>query len=72
MTAARRRFEFVEGNSRKFWEVVVQGPEVTVCYGRIGTQGQSNTKSFADASAASRHAAKLVEEKTGKGYREVP
>ena len=47
------------------------GAEVTVRYGRIGTQGQTNTKSFPDEAAAARHAEKLIQEKTGKGYREV-
>ena len=36
-----RRFEFVGGSSAKFWEVSVNGGEVTVCYGRIGTAGQT-------------------------------
>ncbi len=66
-----RRFEFSEGKSNKFWEISVEGTEVTVCYGRIGTEGQTNVKAFADEAAASRHVAKLIEEKTGKGYREA-
>ena len=44
-----RRFEFVEGSSSKFWEVEVAGDALTVRYGRIGTQGQVQTKSFAGA-----------------------
>lgn len=67
-----RRFELVEGKSSKFWEVSLRGADVTVCYGRLGAAGQSNTKSFADAGAAARHAEKLIAEKAGKGYREVP
>ena len=71
-TATKHRFEFVEGTSQRFWEARVEGPDVTVCYGRIGTPGQTSTKSFADASAAAQHAAKLIDHKTGKGYCEVP
>jgi DNA ligase-1 len=67
-TAAVRRFELVEGKSSKFWEVAVQDADVTVRYGKIGSAGQSTVKSFADAAAAARHAAKLIEEKTAKGY----
>jgi DNA ligase-1 len=70
-SAGPRRFEFVEGKANKFWEVIVRGAEVTVRYGRIGSQGQTNTKSFADEAAARQHADKLVAEKTGKGYQEV-
>jgi len=63
-----RRFEFVSGSSAKFWEVTVQGAIVTVCFGKLNTAGQSQTKSFADAVAAQKHADKLVEQKLGKGY----
>ena len=66
-----RRFEFSEGNSNKFWEISVHGKEVTVRFGRIGSQGQSTIKAFPDAAAALRHAEKTIQEKTGKGYREV-
>jgi DNA ligase-1 len=69
--SATRRFEFSEGTSNKFWEVQVQGSAVTVRYGRIGSQGQTNTKSFADEAAAAKHAEKLVAEKPGKGYHEI-
>ena len=63
-----RRFEFVGGSSAKFWEISVNGNDVTVRYGRIGTSGQEQTKSFSDAEKAKKHAHKLIAEKTGKGY----
>jgi DNA ligase 1 len=66
-----RRFELTEGKSHKFWEISIAGTEVTVRYGRIGSEGQTNVKSFADDAAAMRHADKLVEEKIGKGYQEL-
>jgi predicted DNA-binding WGR domain protein len=66
-----RRFELVEGKSRKFWEIAVVGQAVTVRYGRLGTLGQTSTKSFDDAASAAQHAAKLIAEKTSKGYGEV-
>jgi DNA ligase-1 len=66
-----RRFEFVEGGSSKFWEISVGGSEHTVRFGRIGTQGQTKTKSFATEAAAEADAAKLIAEKTKKGYSEV-
>jgi DNA ligase-1 len=69
--AGVRRFEFREGGSDKFWEVSTRGAEVTVRYGRSGTAGQTKVKSFADETVAARHAEKLIEEKTAKGYREV-
>ena len=67
----KRRFEFVAGSSAKFWEVGQAGKEVTIRYGRLGTHGQSQCKSFSDAAAAERHIAKRIGEKTGKGYRKT-
>lgn len=67
----KRHFEFVSGSSSKFWEVVVNGCSVTVCFGRIGTAGQEQTKEFADGVAAQRHADKQIAEKLRKGYLET-
>ena len=69
---SERVFEFVEGTSSKFWAIRVSGPSHTVRYGKIGTAGQSKTKTFADDAAATADAGKLVAEKTGKGYVETP
>lgn len=63
-----RRFEFVGGGSSKFWEISYQGAQVTVRFGRIGTNGQTQTKDLGSETAAAFHVAKLVEEKLGKGY----
>jgi predicted DNA-binding WGR domain protein len=52
--------------------VAVRGTEVSVRYGRIGSPGQTNTRTFPDAAAAAGHAAKLIREKSAKGYTEVP
>jgi DNA ligase-1 len=69
--AALRRFELVDGSSRKFWEVSRKGGSVVVRFGRIGTDGQTQTKDFPDENAAEKHATKLIGEKVGKGYQEV-
>ncbi|HWS26893.1 MAG TPA: WGR domain-containing protein, partial [Xanthomonadales bacterium] len=66
-----RRFECVEGSASKFWEVSVSGDALTVRYGRIGSNGQTQTKSFASAAKAQAEHDKLIREKTGKGYVEV-
>ena len=67
----RRRFEYVDGRSCKFWESTVSGIRVTVTFGRIGTAGQSQVKTFHTADEAARHAAKLIAAKVKKGYAEV-
>lgn len=71
-TSVVRMFEFRDAKSDKFWEIQTTGTSVTVRYGRRGADGQTNTKVFADVAAAQKHAAKLIEEKTEKGYVEVP
>ncbi len=68
VAGSTRRFEFVGGSSRKFWEVSVAGNSFTVRFGRIGTAGQSQTKSFTDEDKAKREAEKLIAEKVKKGY----
>lgn len=70
-SSAKRRFEFVEGTSSKFWELSLNGAEVIVRFGRIGTGGQAECKTFADAAAASKHAERKIREKLAKGYAEV-
>ena len=66
--AEYQRFEFVDEKSSKFWEVRNAGLSVDVRYGKIGTAGQSQTKTFEDAAEAHKHAQKLVAEKLKGGY----
>ena len=65
-----RYFEFVEGSSSKFWEVSQSGNNMTTRWGRIGSVGQSRTKTFADEQAAADAMVVLIEEKTDEGYAE--
>lgn len=67
----KRRFEFVSGSSSKFWEATVNGSAVTVCFGRIGSAGQEQTKEFADVASAQHHADKQIADKLRKGYVET-
>jgi uncharacterized protein (TIGR02996 family) len=66
-----RRFEFVEGSSSKFWEVIVEGKSCKTRFGKIGASGQESKKDFGSAADAQKEADKLVTEKTKKGYVEV-
>jgi predicted DNA-binding WGR domain protein len=69
-TRTSRYFEFVSGSSSKFWEISLDGSAFTVRFGRIGTAGQAQSKTFGDAAKASREMEKLIAEKLKKGYRE--
>jgi predicted DNA-binding WGR domain protein len=66
-----RRLELVEGVSNKFWEIEVSDNDVTTRWGRVGTAGQSKTKTFASPAAAQKEHDDLVREKLAKGYHEV-
>lgn len=66
-----RRFELVDGTSSKFWEIRLEGTSFTTTYGKIGTSGQSTTKSWPSPDKARTEHDKLVAEKTKKGYRET-
>jgi predicted DNA-binding WGR domain protein len=66
-----RRFEFADDKSNKFWEIEQDGLDLNLRWGRIGTEGQSQTKAFADQAKCTAAMSKLIAEKTGKGYVEV-
>ena len=53
----------------KFWEITLAGRTVAVRFGRIGTEGQTQKKSFGNESEAKKQHDKLVAEKLKKGYR---
>jgi DNA ligase-1 len=72
MATPKRYFEFVDDSSSKFWEIWMEGNDVTTQWGRIGTTGQTKTKTFADEAKAKKEYDKLLAEKTGKGYVEKP
>ncbi len=67
----KRRFEFVDDKSNKYWEIQLHGKSFTVCWGRIGTAGQTQTKDFATDDKAQHEYQKLIDEKLKKGYEEV-
>lgn len=66
-----RRFEFVKGASKKFWEIELEGNRFKVRWGRIGAEGQTKEKRFASLASARTAHDKLVTEKLGKGYVEM-
>ena len=63
-----RKLIFMDANSSKFWNIVLEGNSHTVNYGRTGTDGQTKTKEFDDAQKAQASFEKLVKQKIGKGY----
>ena len=66
-----RRFEFIEGNQAKFWEVTRRGSSVTVASGRIGGAAKTRTKQLTDYMAAEQEFDRLIRDKLRRGYVEV-
>lgn len=69
--SSKRSFEFSEGTSSKFWQIEISGSTVTTSWGRIGSAGQTKTKTFGDPQKAQAEFEKLVSEKSSKGYKEA-
>lgn len=64
----KRELIYMDAKSSKFWNIAQEGAAHTVTYGRIGSAGQSASKSFASEELARKDAEKLIKEKLGKGY----
>ncbi len=67
-TGTKRSLTFQDGSSNKFWTIELNDDSHTVHFGRVGTQGQAQTKSFGSAAEAKKSFDKLVAEKIKKGY----
>jgi predicted DNA-binding WGR domain protein len=66
-----RRFEYIEGNQAKFWEVSRRGATLTIASGRIGGTTKTRTKQLVDAMAAEQEFDRLIRDKLRRGYVEV-
>jgi predicted DNA-binding WGR domain protein len=64
----KKYFEYIDADSSKFWEIEVSENTHTVRFGKIGTNGQSQTKPFDSADEAQDDAEKLISSKIKKGY----
>ena len=63
------RLEFNAESSKKFWEPRIKGQTLKVQFGKIGTTGQSHTKSFPSPDKALAEYRKAICEKLAKGYK---
>ncbi|MFO0844051.1 MAG: WGR domain-containing protein [Gemmataceae bacterium] len=66
-----RTFKYKKGTSDKFWHIDLKGNRFTVHFGRIGTDGQKQVKTFVNERAAQKAYERLVTEKLIKGYKEA-
>jgi uncharacterized protein (TIGR02996 family) len=66
-----RTFEWHDSRSQKFWTIEVRGKSFTITFGKVGTSGRTQAKSFATSEMAQAAADKLIRQKTSKGYIET-
>src|ERR1044071_5490346 len=66
-----REFHYTDDTSSKFWRITLAKDSYTVWFGRIGTAGQEQTKTFPDEQSAKTASEKQIAEKLKKGYQEV-
>lgn len=63
--------EFKDAKSNKFWRARTEGGELTINYGRIGTDGQTKVKDLGDAGSAKAEMDKVAGSKRRKGYEDA-
>lgn len=63
-----KRLHFKDETSDKFWEVAQDGTRMIVRFGRTGTKGQENVKTFESDQKAAQEIEKLIRQKKSKGY----
>jgi predicted DNA-binding WGR domain protein len=61
-------YQLISGGYKKFWTVEVVGCHYLVTFGRIGTDGQTQVKTFNRENEAQFAARKMANEKCRKGY----
>ncbi|AVQ13070.1 Uncharacterized protein XB16_2766 [Leptospira santarosai] len=64
----KQELTYQDATSNKFWNIEVSGNSFTVTYGKIGTSGQTQTKTFDNEDKCLKEAQKLLSEKLKKGY----
>ncbi len=64
---------FKDESSHKFWKVAFDSAasKLIICFGRVGTKGQTQVKTFASPELPEKEKEKMIREKLNKGYAEV-
>ncbi|EMJ77882.1 WGR domain protein [Leptospira borgpetersenii serovar Hardjo-bovis str. Sponselee] len=64
----KNHLTYKDDKSDKFWNIETSGKSFTVTYGKVGTTGTSQTKTFDNEEKCLKEAEKLLSEKLKKGY----
>jgi len=63
------RLRSAEGDAGKFWETATEGNKLIIRWGRTGTKGQIQLKTFPDEESAKKEKEKMIKEWSEKGYK---
>jgi uncharacterized protein (TIGR02996 family) len=66
-----RQFVYHDAKSHKFWHIELGDKSFTVVFGRVGSKGQTRTRTFAYAALARKEHDKRIAEKLAEGYVET-
>ena len=66
----KKYLEYSDLQSNKFWYITQQNESLTIVFGKIGTKGQTQVKTFSSPADAEKEANKLIKSKIKKGYEE--
>lgn len=62
---------YTDEKSSKFWEIASEDTKLVIRYGKSGTRGQTQIKTFPDVQILQKEMAKLVKAKLDKGYEKL-
>lgn len=68
----KKHLKYIGDGHDKFWQIEVTGRSFTVTWGRNGTRGTSQTKTFSGERKCVETADALFRSKLAKGYVEYP
>ena len=68
----KQAFTYTDGKSRKFWIIDPSGSDIMVNFGKLGTAGRYQITEYGSEAECQKAAAKLIAQKTKKGYRPAP
>lgn len=66
-----KHLKYIDGSADKFWQIETDGTQYTVVFGRNGTAGTTQVKTFGSEAECLKAAEKLLAEKLKKGYSET-
>ena len=68
LSDAEQIYHCTTDDAHKFWKIRITENIQTVCYGRIGTEGHTQSKTFETPEEAQAASARIISQKLAKGY----